>query len=558
MKRLLKFIKRTLIVFLILLIAFVVYFLVSVNYDLPEVLEVEEGLKLEQQTGTIQTYGDSWSRRNEFGDWEAFVTGNPSERGIAYGELLKVPIETQEKHFVDQLKKIVPNATWRNILKYSVAFLNKALPDNIPLEYKQEIYGISKSFSDKYDFIGPKYHRILNYHAAHDIGHALKDYNMVGCTSFALKGDKTTDGELLVGRNFDFYMGDEFSDEKVVTILSPDTGYKFIMVSWAGFIGVVSGMNENGMTVTINAAKSDIPMGTKTPISILAREILQYATDIDSAYAIAKKRDVFVSESILITSAKENKSAIIEKSPKKIGLYRNNTDATLCTNHYQSEAYDDDENNIVNVKSSDSKHRFKRLNQLLENKVFDGPKAAEVLRDMKDTNNLFIGIGNPKSINQSIAHHSVIFKPGQLKMWMSTKPYQSGVFVCYDLKEIFKKEKCSPKQSWIVDSLNIESDTLINSKMFQNFQTVFKPIKKKLYDRIMLGIEYNLSKEKEELFIASNPESYVTYMMLGEFYLAKDEKTKAIEYFNISLSKSVASSEEEDKIKRLIDECKSK
>lgn len=558
MKRLFKWIKRICIVFLILLLAFAVYFIVSVNYKIPEVPERDASVQLIQESDSIQQYGGSWSRKNKFGDWEAYISGTSYERGVAYGELLREPIETQEKHFVDQIEKIVPNETWRNVLKYSVAFLNKELPNNIPLEYQQEIYGISESFSDKYDFIGPKYHRILNYHAAHDIGHALKDYNMVGCTSFALKGGKTEDGELLVGRNFDFYMGDEFSNEKVVTIINPDAGYKFIMVSWAGFIGVVSGMNENGMTVTINAAKSDIPMGTKTPISILAREILQYATDIDSAYAIAKKRDVFVSESILITSAKENKSAIIEKSPNKIGLYQNEEDATLCTNHYQSSAYDDDENNLINIVSSDSKHRYKRLNQLLEGKVFDGPKAAEVLRDIKDTNELFIGMGNPKSINQSIAHHSVIFKPKELKMWMSTKPYQTGVFVCYDLKKIFAESNCSAQNNWITDSLNIQSDTLMDSPIFKRFQTVFKPIKKKLYDRIMLGIEYELSAEKEKEFIASNPESYVTYMILGEFYLANHQKEKAITYFNTSLSKSVASIEEENKIKKLIDECKSK
>ena len=163
----------------------------------------------------------------------------------------------------------------------------------------------------------------------------------------------------MIGRNFDFYVGDAFAENKQVAFYVPEQGYRFASVGWPGMIGVLSGMNETGLTVTINAAKSAVPTGSATPISILTREILQYAATIDEAFAIAQKRETFVSESILIGSAKDGKAAIIEKSPEKTVLFTGKeANRLICTNHYQSEEFSKDERNMENIRTSDSPYRF--------------------------------------------------------------------------------------------------------------------------------------------------------------------------------------------------------
>ena len=291
--------------------------------------------------------------------------GEPFDRGVINGKLSKELIQLQEDYFNDQINKMVPSRFYRHFLKYVVGWFNRDLDKHVTNEDKEEIYGISLSASDKYDYIGNNYQRMLNYHAAHDIGHALQNLALVGCTSFGTWGSRSADGNLIIGRNFDFYVGDRFSENKIVSFENPNDGYKFMYVTWGGFIGVVSGMNEKGLTVTINAAKSDIPSGSATPVSLVAREILQYAQNISGAMIIAKKRKMFVSESFLIGSAEDNKAVIIEKTPDSIGLYDPGKEQIICANHFQSPQLSALHSNKIQISQSASDYRYRRVQELL-------------------------------------------------------------------------------------------------------------------------------------------------------------------------------------------------
>src|ERR1043165_253584 len=323
LKRLGRWLFHSFFVLADVLLVLLVWFIITVTLKIPDPPD-KAVLSLERKevSADFYTLKNNWIKKSETGLWEIYVEGDGFERGVIEGKLNKELAEKQEIAFVDQIKKMIPSQGMLHYLKFFIAFFNRNLDTYIPEEYKLEIYGESLSASDQFDFIAPKYYRMLNYHAAHDIGHALQDKNMtVGCTAFGAWGGKTDDGSLLIGRNFDFYVGDAFAEDKLINFVKPDSGYRLMMISWAGMIGTVSGMNEKGLTVTINASKSEIPTAAATPISILAREILQYAKNIDEAFAIAQKRKTFVSESIMIGSLSDNRTATIEKTPSRTELH---------------------------------------------------------------------------------------------------------------------------------------------------------------------------------------------------------------------------------------------
>lgn len=492
------------------------------------------------------TLQNNWFRKSKSGLYELYVEGNPFERGVINGKLSKELVIRQEDHFNEQITKLVPSNFYRHFLKYFIGWFNRDLDKQVTAEYKEEIYGVSESASGKYQYIGSNYQRILNYHAAHDIGHALQNMALVGCTSFGTWNAQSQDSSMIIGRNFDFYVSDKFAEDKIVAFINPSQGYKFMAVTWGGFIGVVSGMNIKGLTVTINAAKSEIPSGSATPVSLVTREILQYAKNIDEAIQIAKKRKMFVSESFLVASSEDNKAVIIEKTPTAMDVYDPHKDLIVCTNHFQSRGLGKSKDNIEQISESASPYRYQRLMELLSNNGRNTvAKTVNILRDRKGLHNADIGMGNEKAINQLIAHHSIVFEPEKLLVWVSTSPWQLGKYVAYDLNKVFALRGMKQDQEIIDSALTIPEDTFLLTPEFKNFE-IFRKFK----HRIANGDLVNTDS-----LVASNPEFYHAYVLAGDYSYQKNEFQKALHYYQTSLTKVIATKKEEDYITNQIKKC---
>lgn len=476
-----------------------------------------------------------------------YVSGKPFELGAKNGILSKEDIVAQEVAFTDQIKQLVPSEWWRNTLKYVIGFINRDLPDHVTDEYQQEIYGVSRAASDEFNWIGDKYTRILNYHAAHDIGHALQNMMLVGCTSFGAWGDKTEDGSMLLGRNFDFWVGDKFAENKIIAFYKPEKGHQFAFITWGGFTGVVSGMNDKGLTVTINAAKSEVPGGAATPVSLVAREVLQYAANIEEAIAIANSREMFVSESFMVGSAADGMAVVIEKTPDELDVYDPATDKIQCTNHYQSKTFEEQKLNKEQKERSASVYRYKRLQELMGNNYPLTPqKMADILRDRRGLNGADIGNGNEKAVNQLIAHHSVIFQPDSLRMWVSTGDWQLGDYICYDLRQVFDSGNIS-KEFEIYDvSQTIVADSFIYTSEFTDFLR---------FRQNKMALLQGLSVDTAEV-VHANPHYYDAYRIAGDYSYKKGWYSAAMGYYTSALKYEIATLDEKEAIEKKIALCK--
>ena len=547
-----KFLKKIIVIFIFLFLGGCSAF--KTNFKTPNVNNYSfEIPKVIQKNDTLRIYKNNYLLKNKQNLWELYSQGNPYQLGLTSGALLEKLYKKQDSIFYQKINSFVPSQRKQKILFHFLKWFNRDIDKNIISEYQAELYGISHYSDTVFNRYIPAYQRSMYLHAAHDIGHALQDLMLVGCSSLVVWGDKTPDGKLLIGRNLDFYVGDDFAQNKLISFVKPSSGIPFMSVSWAGMIGVVSGMNYEGLTVTINASKSDIPFKAKTPISLLCREILQYASTLEEAVEIAKKRSVFVSENILVASAKDKKAIIIEISPRKIDVFESpNYDNLICTNHFQSDGYLSDKKNIKQIKETHSFYRYQKIQELLQKSNKISPEyMAEILRNTEGLNKKSLGYGNEKAINQLLAHHGIIFKPEEKLVWVSSSPYQLGEFVCYDLEKIFNSD-FQGVISAQTQERNIPKSKFLLTKEYENYEKY-----RILEHKIETDLKTNKFIDSQSVMQLENlnPDYWKAYFIIGKVLLQNKDKRARI-YFEKSLSLEIPYSDERQEVEKYLKKSK--
>ena len=105
------------------------------------------------------------------------------------------------------------------------------------------------------------------------------------CSGFALTKSATKNGNLLHGRVLDYAIDWGLQDHAVVIVYEPDGKLPWVNISYAGFIGSVTGMNARQISIGEMGGKG-LGHWNGRPMSLLVRDALETAESLDDAIAV--------------------------------------------------------------------------------------------------------------------------------------------------------------------------------------------------------------------------------------------------------------------------------
>ncbi len=388
-------------------------------------------------TGDTLRIGGSYLTRRA-GLWVMHVAGEPIELGYHHARLAAPLMAEGDARMLDLFSRTVPSRLARGAISTFVRARYRTLDRSFPEPRRAEIFGESIGYPDRFTFVFSTYQRLVYLHALYDIALAFERSPLLGCTAFVASGTTTggaTPRHTIVGRNFDFDADPWFDEEKMVDIVAPEGRIAFVSVAWPGMTGVVTGMNAEGMWVSVNGGRAGDLDNTGVPVVFTTRTVLEQARSVDEAIALVNRDRPMASHILLVADGKTGESVVLERAPgRRLGIVRGET-ANVLANHYRTTPLRDDPKDARIRDLTSTLAREARMQELLERfqGAIDPGVAQRILRDRRGVGDTPLPLGNRNALDAVVATHSVIADLTTREIWVSEGPHTLGRYIHIDL-----------------------------------------------------------------------------------------------------------------------------
>ena len=199
---------------------------------------------------------------------------------------------------------------------------------------------------------------------------------LIGCTAFAFDGPHGP----IHARNLDWWTENNLLGEcsELFYFTGAPAG-DFYAVSWAGYIGVLSGMAPGRFAFTLNAVISSDPFEISTPVSFKLREAFETCKTYDEAITFLQQITLPSDCLLLVSGPKSGEYCVIERTPKR-QVTRNPTDNFIAvTNEYR--LLESQSGDLDGSLQETSDGRYNRICELGQNRPTSLKSCIDYLSD---------------------------------------------------------------------------------------------------------------------------------------------------------------------------------
>jgi hypothetical protein len=369
---------------------------------------------------------------------QVFLQGTPEAIGTEHVRALADRMSADESALWGEYERRVPWWLARMGLidwgRLRFRSLDLGVPEARRRELAAEALGfVPDPFSGRMD----TYQRLLFLHSLYDLSVPLERSPLIGCTTLALDGDHTADGHVLVARTFDFEAGEWLDRDKVVFLVREEGAIPFASVGWPGFLGVVTGMNAEGLLVVVHGGRAGAASADGMPVAFSLRQVLSKAHDTPEALDLLRAQAVLVSHIVFVADA-QGRFAVVERAPGVPAFVRRTGARVAVTNHFEGPLADDPRNVGVERGTSTLARRA-RADELLAGVAARSATPASalgMLRDRRCIGDPECPPGDRRAIDAGIATHGVVADTTARVLWVGAGPHLRGAFVRLDLGEL--------------------------------------------------------------------------------------------------------------------------
>ncbi len=378
-----------------------------------------------------------------------YLKGSSYDMGLQYGVLLKDRINFVYSK-LDHLEKSV----FRNLPVYlrplisififaKLIYIKHSLPD----EFKNELKGIS-------DGSGVSYNRLL-------LVSMLPEIFNFSCTSFL----KIVNGRLIHGRNLDYYFPLIGKNPLVVRYV-PSGKVPYTLVGCVGYTGAYTGMNDYGITLTVDAAPIvNTNKESALPVTFEIRNILENARSFSDVEKFLKNYHSIKGWMVIAGSSREKKGAIFNIAGKNVSETPMKNGEIFITNTFADKDFAHKFMSLSDAESASSVCRYERFSRLI-GRINSVNGAIEALSDIQFYNyGSVIGAGDV-TVNNEGSLQSVVMDPSNHSIYFSSS--SAGMYSGFD--KFIKADAFFKDSPVLYKEPNYK---ILDSSYFKNFSKWF-------------------------------------------------------------------------------------